>query len=100
MRVGRLGVVKFRAGFYFYVGSAKRNLSTRLARHARRRKKLRWHIDYLSARAKMVGAIVITDRRRSECRLAGELEEMFDRPGPASALRTVTAAGIFSTETI
>lgn len=79
IRVGRLGMLEFAAGYYFYVGSAKRNLAVRLARHARRRKKLHWHIDYLARHAEMLGAIVLADRRRSECRIAGELAEIFDR---------------------
>lgn len=38
---------RFPAGWYVYVGSAKRNLPARLARHVRRAKTLRWHIDRL-----------------------------------------------------
>ena len=73
IRVGRLGRFWFEAGLYYYVGSAQRNLSARLARHARRRKPLRWHIDYLSVRARMLGAIVVSGRRDRECRLAAKL---------------------------
>ena len=50
---------------------AKRNQSNN--GHARRRKRLRWHIDYLSTRATMLGAIVIQGPKRLECRLAGAL---------------------------
>ena len=45
--VGRLGRFEFPAGYYVYTGSAKRGLESRIARHLRRRKRMRWHIDYL-----------------------------------------------------
>ena len=56
IKVGALGLVRFKAGIYAYVGSAQKNLTARLQRHARHRKPLRWHIDYLSTKATMVGA--------------------------------------------
>jgi len=49
IRVGHLGRFRFHPGYYVYTGSAKRNLPARVARHRRRSKKLRWHIDYLLA---------------------------------------------------
>jgi sugar fermentation stimulation protein A len=47
LQVGRLGEIVFGAGYYVYTGSAKKNLTQRLARHARKRKKPHWHIDYI-----------------------------------------------------
>ena len=44
---GALGEVPLQAGWYVYVGSARRNLNARIARHHRTGKKLHWHIDYL-----------------------------------------------------
>jgi sugar fermentation stimulation protein A len=78
--VGRLGTFDFPPGFYFYAGSAQRGLSARLARHARRRKPLRWHIDYLSVEARMLGAVIVDGPKRKECELAGELAECCARP--------------------
>lgn len=49
LQVGKLGMFDFPAGRYIYTGSARRNLEARIARHLRREKKLRWHIDYLLA---------------------------------------------------
>lgn len=49
VQIGRLGEFEFPAGRYAYTGSAKRNLAARIARHLRREKALRWHIDYLLA---------------------------------------------------
>jgi sugar fermentation stimulation protein A len=37
-------------GLYFYVGSAKRGLEHRLARHIKKRKNRFWHIDYITSR--------------------------------------------------
>ncbi len=47
IEVGRLGRFLFPAGEYRYTGSAKRHFEARVARHLRREKTLRWHIDYL-----------------------------------------------------
>jgi Uri superfamily endonuclease len=47
--VGRLGVFDLPPGRYVYTGSAKRNLQARVRRHLGRRRRLRWHIDYLLA---------------------------------------------------
>jgi len=80
--VGGLGRTLFRKGIYFYVGSAQRNLSARLERHGCKRKPLRWHIDYLSCRAEMLGAITVAGPREYECRLAKKLGAMFERAFP------------------
>jgi len=78
--VGRFGEFTFPAGVWLYVGSAQRNLQARLDRHGRRDKKLRWHIDYLSARATMLGAIMIPGAKRRECEIAAQLAELYQRP--------------------
>jgi len=49
LEIGKLGRFKFPAGEYVYTGSAKRNIDARISRHLSKRKKLRWHIDYLLA---------------------------------------------------
>jgi len=38
----------FPKGFYYYSGSAQKNLSHRLERHLRKEKVIHWHIDYLT----------------------------------------------------
>ncbi len=45
--IGRLGRLKFKKGFYVYLGSAKRNIIQRIKRHLSNNKKKFWHIDYL-----------------------------------------------------
>ena len=83
IRVGRLGRFRFDAGLYAYVGSAQRGLAKRLARHARRQKALRWHVDYVS-RWGRVEATHAWDRPKSaECELAAALVRTAGvRPGP------------------
>lgn len=68
LTVGRLGIFDFPAGRYVYTGSARRNLEARIARHLRRDKRLRWHIDYLLGipEAEVVG---ITRHAEAECAL-------------------------------
>ena len=78
--VGRLGRFTLQRGHYLYVGSAQRNLQKRLARHGRRRKRLRWHIDYLSAKAPLIGALLLRGPRSWECRLAAILAKHYLRP--------------------
>ncbi|AIY89455.1 GIY-YIG nuclease family protein [Geoglobus acetivorans] len=56
IEVGRLGRIKFRKGYYIYTGSAKRGFSKRVKRHFSRKKKLRWHVDYLSVNARAIEA--------------------------------------------
>ena len=80
--MGKLGRFLFRRGFYLYVGSAQRNLSARLERHSKKIKPLRWHIDYLSTKAGMLGAIVIAGPRQRECELAKELALTFELAVP------------------
>lgn len=76
IRVGAKGTFEFPAGWYLYAGSAKRGLHARIERHLRRKKRMRWHIDYLLRRAVVRGVLAIGDRR--ECDLARAL---LDRGG-------------------
>jgi sugar fermentation stimulation protein A len=80
--IGKLERFHFRKGVYFYAGSAQRNLSARLERHSRKAKPARWHIDYISAQAEMLGAITIAGPRERECELAKELAGMFELAAP------------------
>jgi Uri superfamily endonuclease len=66
--VGRLGLCSFQKGTYVYTGSAKRNFEARIARHLRKEKTLRWHIDYLLA-APGVSVIDVLRSDVEECEL-------------------------------
>jgi len=60
IRVGALGKQEFKSGIYVYTGSAKRNMEARIARHLKKRKSKRWHIDYLTTKR----AVKIVEVRR------------------------------------
>ncbi len=83
IRVGRRGRFRFPAGRYAYVGSGQRHLWARLARHARRRKAERWHIDYLTRWARMEAAWAWSRPKADECRLARAVARLPGvEPGP------------------
>jgi len=69
--IGRLGRSQFPKGYYVYCGSALRGLGARIARHGRREKAIRWHIDYLLALpdARLVACIPYLSARREECEI-------------------------------
>lgn len=73
LSVGALGLVSLPAGHCYYVGSARRALPHRIARHARRTKPLRWHIDYLTALCPATVAWVLGGEEVAECDLAAAL---------------------------
>lgn len=80
--VGAVGLVPFSAGLYGYVGSANGRsvtLAHRLARHWRKKKARRWHIDYLTSHRLVVpvGAYVSVGSKLSEERLAQLCAERF-----------------------
>jgi len=74
--VGSLGIVRMRKGYYVYVGSAKRNLSQRIARHQRERKNLFWHIDYLRQYADHCSSLPVRSGTDLECGIAGALNKI------------------------
>ena len=75
---GRLGAREYRRGWYVYVGSALRGISGRLQHHLRRRKRARWHIDYLLAHGELAAVVTAETRERVECAVASLLAERFE----------------------
>jgi len=75
VRIGKLGKINFKKGFYAYVGSALNGLEKRIERHLRKEKKLRWHIDYLLENAEIAEVIYAETDSRTECNIAGKLNE-------------------------
>jgi sugar fermentation stimulation protein A len=76
--MGRTGNAFFPQGFYLYVGSAMANLSARMARHVRTRKRFHWHIDWLRSAAEVHAVLAVRSSTRLECAIAAGL-------GPISA---------------
>ncbi len=77
---GSSGPTIFKQGHYVYVGSARRNLGKRVARHTRKRKQKRWHIDFLVEKAAKVIPVPIIGSDDLECDLAGDLRRIADSP--------------------
>jgi sugar fermentation stimulation protein A len=67
IKTGSLGLVHYPKGYYVYVGSARKNLAARLARHQRKRKNFHWHIDYLRQEGNVEALVPV--------RTADDLEE-------------------------
>jgi sugar fermentation stimulation protein A len=93
LQIGRLGKFHFRKGIYLYAGSAQRNLPARIERHGSKKKPLHWHIDYLSVKAEMLGAIMIPGQRKRECEIARELGKMFELVVPGFGASDCRCAG-------
>jgi Uri superfamily endonuclease len=75
---------RFPAGWYIYVGSAKRNLPARLARHVCRVKTLHWHIDRLRPLARISEIWVRGWLPGAECETGAMLRRL---PGAAVPCR-------------
>jgi len=80
IKVGSLDKLNFRKGYYFYVGSAlgkSMSLENRISRHFRKKKKKRWHIDYLLADEDAEITRVLTFKGKRECIIATKLSKNF-----------------------
>ena len=83
IQVGRLGLIKFRPGYYVYVGSALAGLDRRIGRHlssGKEGKKRFWHIDYLLDYGKIAGIRKIASPERLECIIARKVRELCASP--------------------
>ncbi|RLB23859.1 MAG: hypothetical protein DRG73_04740 [Deltaproteobacteria bacterium] len=82
IEIGRLGKFMFQKGYYIYVGSAMSNLRARIKRHKQKRKKMHWHIDYLTRVTDGFLSIPIRSSQRQECEIAQALSSIL-KSGPA-----------------
>ncbi len=76
--IGKLGQLHLKPGFYVYIGSAfgPGGLTARVTRHQQKTKKLRWHIDYLTAVMSVEQVWYTLDTDRRECQWAEALGRM------------------------
>ncbi|RLI32605.1 GIY-YIG nuclease family protein [Candidatus Bathyarchaeota archaeon] len=88
LKVGSLGFLSFKKGYYCYIGSALgKNISIekRVKRHKKIAKekhgKLRWHIDYLLTYkyTELLGSMFIPSRSRIECKVSKIVESLADK---------------------
>jgi sugar fermentation stimulation protein A len=70
IRIGQKGEIFFSSGFYAYVGSARKNASSRITRHWLGTGKKKWHIDYLRAETKPQSIWGFYQETLAECQLA------------------------------
>ena len=76
--IGSLGRVNFPSGYYIYIGSAKKNLTQRMARHLRKKKSFFWHIDYLRNEAAACNALPIRSSASLEHEIALAINRIAD----------------------
>lgn len=79
VKIGRLGKIEFKKGGYAYIGSALKNLESRVKRHLRDEKNLYWHIDYLLTESSIEEVIYVEGSEREECKIAKILDKTFSR---------------------
>lgn len=74
IRVGKKGKFLFPPGYYVYVGSGMGNLEARIRRYFNL-KKLKWHIDFLVRKGKIIKVFYGLTSRRLECSLSKLIEK-------------------------
>ncbi len=90
LSVGRLGMIDFPTGSYFYLGSAHGpgGLRARLKHHSQITQHPHWHIDWLRPHARLVGGWFALDSHVSllslECAWSQALVQMPDAWLPAA----------------
>ena len=85
-----LGIPKFKSliidrGYYYYVGSAQKNLKQRIERHLRKDKIIHWHIDHLTApEQNRIKTVLIFEKKAKEfeCSLVYEIENYYNLEHP------------------
>ena len=78
IKVGKLGKIFFKKGFYAYIGSALNGIEQRIQRHIRTDKKTHWHIDYLLKHAIVRDVFYKESNNREECNIAHKLNEKLE----------------------
>ena len=76
LKIGRLRKIKFKKGYYLYVGSALKSIEKRVCRHLRDSKKIFWHIDYLLAadRVKIDSVYYVENNKKLECAISEKIK--------------------------
>lgn len=70
IKIGKLGRLDFKKGYYVYVGSAMNGLESRLKRHLSNKKKMHWHVDYLLKKSEITDIIYNESEKKIECELS------------------------------
>ncbi|MBI1933469.1 MAG: GIY-YIG nuclease family protein [Ignavibacteriales bacterium] len=78
--IQKFGEQNFPKGYYYYVGSGQKNLTKRVIRHFKKKKKIHWNIDYITSNlnVKTNSVCIINDQSKDEeCNLVQILEKQF-----------------------
>ena len=79
IKIGKIGEIKFKKGFYTYVGSAMNGLDQRVKRHYKNKKNKRWHIDYITPNPmKIIKDFKIRRKDKIEVELAKDVMQISD----------------------
>jgi len=73
--------VTFPKGYYYYIGSAQKNLKSRIDRHLRKEKIIHWHIDHLTTHnsIKVINSFIIPEAEKTlEAEIANNFEKYFN----------------------
>ncbi len=75
IKIGKLGTLNFKEGFYLYVGSALGGIENRVSRHLGKRRKKFWHIDYFLSNSYVdIDCIYcLNSNRKIECDVAKKM---------------------------
>jgi len=68
-------------GFYYYFGSAQKNLKSRINRHIKKDKIIHWHIDQITANKNVIVSKVFvfeSKEKAFECYLCNQVEKDFN----------------------
>ncbi len=76
VKVGKLGKVTFDNGLYVYVGSAKNSIK-RVLRHFKKKKKVHWHIDYLTSHKNCKALFAYLIEKDEESKIANYLSKYY-----------------------
>ena len=77
IKIGKNINLRFKKGWYIYIGSALNSLKPRIRRHLQSTKKFHWHIDYFLRHAQIKKVYIKQGTRKEECLVASKFLKNF-----------------------
>jgi Uri superfamily endonuclease len=77
IKIGKNINIKFKKGWYIYIGSALNSLKPRIIRHYQSTKKFHWHIDYFLKHAQIKKVYIKQGTIKEECLVASKFFKNF-----------------------
>lgn len=81
IKLPKFNRIIFPSGWYYYIGSAQKNLLSRIERHRNGNKNIHWHIDHLTTvKSNTIKNIIVFENytKDFECRLTNDIHELFE----------------------